>query len=228
MLSARSGFPIRLAGFGCSIAVLYALMHELIRSQGSSVGVENGVFELMQVALALVASVCFFVAARRGGTGMAALAVCGAMMAYAAARESDSWFESVFFDDAYKWLVGVPAVLVCVGAVWRHRDDFREDTLRWLNQPPATVFVIAGIYLAFVCQMLDRPGVWQDLSVASDSSTVKPVIEEAMEVFAYAAIAYSSVESILFSGVARVAASVWEEPTESSGVGVGESRERAA
>ena len=199
MLPERFGYPLRLACFGVFCAVLYAGVYATIESMGGAAGAENGPLELLQVGFAIIASCLFLRAAWISPRGVAGLATCGAMMAYASARESDQWFEAVFFDDAYKYLVGIPAILLVFSVAWRYRRGILQQTTDLLNEPPATLFILGGVYLAFVCQMLDRPSVWGNLHMASDTASIKPMIEEAMEVFAYATIAYSAIESIIFA-----------------------------
>lgn len=187
-------YPFRLAVFGVFVGVVYTLLHETQLAIGPEIGRENGPIEIAQVLLSLLATLGFSVAAARSRIGKAGLVACGGMLAYAAARESDVWFKTLLFEDAYKYVVGIPVLVFVAYVAYQQRDRIVEETLHLLNQPAGTIFILAGIFLAFVCQTLDRPGMW-----GSADHTTKAMIEETVELFAYLVFAFSATEAVWFA-----------------------------
>jgi hypothetical protein len=118
------------------------------------------------------------------------------MVGYAAARESDSIFEAVFFDDAYKWLVGLPLFLVAVASLWIDRRRVVADAMWLVRQPAITLFAIGGIYLCTFCQILDRPDMWNSISSTGEATATKAMVEEFAELFAYAILAFAGIEAL--------------------------------
>ena len=169
---------------------------------------ENGPIESAQAILALIGALGLFYAAATAKVGQAALTVCGAAIAYAAARESDDLFESLLFDDAYKYLVGLPMFVLCVVVLVRKRDGIIRETLWVMQQPSATLFAIAGIYLCFVCQSYDRPGMWHAIADETQLAITKTMVEEYAELFAYLLIALCGFEANLFARQTRVEAKI--------------------
>ena len=196
-----SGYPWRVAGFSVATAAIYTGIAETVRHAPISAAAEGGTLENLQVASALTACVGFAVAARRTHFGRAALTVCAAALAYAAARELDTVFETYLFDDAYKYLVGLPAGVICVGVCWAARKDLVGETLAMLRHPAATLAAVSATYLLFVCQTFDRPLMWTAAGTQAD--VIKPVIEETAEVFAYLVIAYAALESWFMASASR-------------------------
>lgn len=192
------GFPFRLAAFGVATVVLYQGLYAMLQGdRGAWVSAENGLVEILQVLLAVAASALLFLAARRAHVGQAAMTLGACVTGYAAARESDSWLESLFFDDAYKYLVGLPLALIAVVVLYRQRRRLIDETLWLMNQPPTVMFILAGIYLGGVCQIFDRPGTWIGLASPDQAVAAKATIEEFSELFAYLLFAFSAWESYL-------------------------------
>lgn len=189
-------FPFRVGLYGLATLVVFESAYAGICRYGAGfMGAENGPVEIAQVALALVGAIGLFSAAWWSPLGKAGLVVCGSVVAYAAARESDQLFESLLFDDAYKWLVGLPLVAVCVATVFIGRKTLIAESMWLMQHPVATLFAIAGIYLCFVCQVLDRPEMWSGLESIGDVTDTKASIEEYSELFAYLLLAFSGVEA---------------------------------
>ena len=190
-------FPVRLTFYGVIAFALFQGLYLGLNRWGSPfIGAENGPVEMTQVYLAIFTSACFFYAAYWCRVGRAGLIVCAAMVGYAAARESDSIFESMFFEDAYKYLVGLPMLLVALAALWVDRRKVIGEALWLVRQPAVTLFAIAGIYLCCMCQVLDRPDFWVEISSETEASNVKAMVEEFAEIFAYLALAFSGVEAL--------------------------------
>ncbi|MGB7346326.1 MAG: hypothetical protein WBD20_19060 [Pirellulaceae bacterium] len=190
-------FPSRLFCYAVITFVLFQAVFFCITQYGSGfVGVENGPVEMAQVYLAIIASLCLFYTAYRCRRGRAGLIACAAMVGYAAARESDSLFEAALFDDAYKWLVGLPMLLITVSALWIDRRRVVPDAMWLVRQPSVTMFAIAGIYLCAVCQLFDRPDMWTEITAATEASAAKAMVEELVELFAYLLLAFSGVEGL--------------------------------
>ena len=204
-----TSYPFRLGVFGVAVGVLYHFIAESVVAHGPSIGREGGPIENAQAIAAALAAGLFVVASIRTRIGVVGLATCAAVTAYAAGRESDALLESLLFDDAYKYLVGLPAVTMLGALAWRHRRTAWPETLTLLNHPAATLFILAGIYLAFVCQTLDRPLMWPQLTSASGENRV--LIEETVELFAYLTMAFSASESIWFSQSTRTKAAATHE-----------------
>ena len=114
-------------------------------------------------------------------------------------------FESLMFDDAYKWVVGFPMAGLVMVAVIRDRDRLIGESIRWMSRPPATLFAIAGIYLCFVCQFFDRPEMWTSIRNPTDAAHTKAMVEEYAELFAYLLLAFSGIESAILTRQDRVA-----------------------
>lgn len=174
----------------------------------ASVGRENGPIEMSQVAFAACGAVGLFLAARNTMRGRAMILVCAAAVTYAMARECDLLFETLLFDDAYKYLVGLPMGLMVVSVLWRERWELVSDFLYMMRQPAATLFGVAGLHLCVACQMLDRPLLWSGLdgAVEVEIKATQAMIEESMELFAYMLIAFSGVEAYMFANEKSAAA----------------------
>ena len=195
------GYPWRIGGIAVATAIIYGGVADVIARDPVAASIEGGPLENLQVVLALLAAMMFAVAAWRTRFGTAALTVCAAAMAYAAARESDALFETYLFDDAYKYLVGLPAAAAVALVAWRRRQTLVTETLAMCRHPAATSAAIAAVYLLFVCQTFDRPMVWD--AAGESKAAIKPVVEETAEVFAYLVIAYSAVESMMMARQSR-------------------------
>ncbi len=193
-------YPFRLAMYGLvTMAVYQAIFWGVGRYGAAVMGAENGPIETAQVVLALVGALCLFCAAAWAKIGRAGLVMCGAVVGYAAARESDLLFERLLFDDAYKWVVGLPMAVIAMVVVIRERHRLVGETMWLLRQPAATLFVVAGIFLCGVCQTLDRPDMWTSISNATEAATTKAMIEEYAELFAYLMLALSGIEAVILA-----------------------------
>lgn len=197
LASVMVSFPARLT---CYAIIAFVLVHAvflgLIRSGSGFIGAENGPVEMAQVYLALFTSICMFVAAFRSRRGRAGLITCGAMVGYAAARESDTIFETVFFDDAYKYLVGLPLLVASLTALAIDRRRVVRDALWLVRQPAVAFFALGGIYLCTFCQILDRPDIWRGISSPDEAMQTKAMVEEFAELFAYAILGFSGIEAL--------------------------------
>jgi hypothetical protein len=193
-------YPFRVLLYAGITFVMFQAIYGSIKSFGAAwLASENGPLEAAQVVLALVAAVGIFSAARWTSKGRAALVVAGAMVAYAAGRESDVLFETWIFDDAYKWLIGVPMLILAIVAVIVDRRRLLGETMWWMRQPSATLFAVAGIFLCFVCQNLDRSEMWLGLQPRQHVDTSKALVEEYAELFAYLLLAFSGVEAAILA-----------------------------
>lgn len=204
-------YPLRLCGYAAATLVVFQLVYTASVRQGASVGAENGPIEIAQVVLALLGAAGLFLAARVINRPNAGLVICGAIVTYAAARESDAVFEALFFDDAYKYLVGVPMAILVFNVLAAQRRTFIRDAAHLLHQPAATLFVVAGIYLCFVVQLLDRPTMWTGLEVTEQNEAMRASIEESMELFAYLLLAFSGIEAVMFARASVAQAAVRAE-----------------
>jgi hypothetical protein len=193
-------YPFRVGVYAIVVMVVFELVYSGIRAQGAAaMGAENGPIEMAQVALAVIGACGLFAAACLARVGRAGVVLCGAAVAYAAARESDRWFESILFDDAYKLLIGFPMLtLVCL-VTFVDRRRLVGDLMWLMHQPAATLFAIAGIFLCFVCQILDRPDMWSSVIDANQMVNAKALIEEYCELFAYLLVAFSGVEAAVLA-----------------------------
>ena len=190
-------FPTRLTFYGVLTIGLFQLVYYKLSQVGPEfVGAENGPVEMAQVYLAIFASCCLFYAATKIRRGRAGLIVCAAMVAYAAARESDTIFEAMLFDDAYKYLVGLPMLLIALAALVIDRRRIVPDAMWLVRQPAIALFAFAGIYLCGVCQVFDRPEMWSSITDPAEAETIKATVEEFAELFAYLMLAFSGIESL--------------------------------
>lgn len=197
---ATDGWTWRLSLFGVGTFALYQLLYRLLQgAHGSSLNAENGPVEILQGSLAGAAAVVFFLAARRTECGRAAMTLCGCLVGYAAARESDAVMEYWLFDDAYKFLVGLPLAAVAVGIVYRQRNQFFGDALWMMKQPAAVLYIIAGVYLGGVCQLFDRPDLWTAITSPAEVAAAKANVEELAELFAYLLFAFSAAETYILA-----------------------------
>ncbi len=200
-------YPLRLCVYAGITCVTFIAVHEgAMRIGPARMGAENGWIETAQLNLALIAAVFLFAAAKFQTRGRAGLVFCGAIVAYAAAREADLWFETLFFEDAYKYLVGLPMAIMAVVAIVAQRRRIVADSIRLFSQPAATLFAVAGILLCFVCQMLDRPGFWTGITMDAGGQATKAMLEESMELFAYLLIACSGIEALIYARQSSAAA----------------------
>lgn len=190
-------YPARLFAYAIiTFALFQGVFYGLLRSGSGFIAAENGPVESAQVYLAIFAALCLFYTAYRSRRGRAGLIVCAAMVGYAAAREADSIFEALFFDDAYKWLVGLPMLAIAITALWVDRKRVIPDALWLVRQPSVTMFAIAGIYLCAVCQLYDRPAMWSEITGGATADTAKATIEEFAELFAYVLLGFSGIEGL--------------------------------
>ena len=201
-----TSYPARMAGYGLITMLAFQFVYASIQSHGVAwLAAENGPLELSQVALLLMASAGITVAACWMPVGRSGLLAAAAVTLYAAARESDDWIEAAFFDDAYKWLVGLPAAAAVGVVAYRERGKLIEETLRITQKPSVTLLIIGGIYLCFFCQMMDRPLFWSGSGLEGNLGFQKTTVEESAELFAYLLIAFSSVEAVISAARDRTA-----------------------
>ncbi len=191
-------YPFRLALYFVITLVAVELTFAAARICGPHVvAAENGPLETAQVFLAVIGAVGLLCAARWSRIGRAAFFTCGGMLLYAAARESDRWFETLLFDDAYKWVVGLPVAVLCARVIFVQQHRWLGDAINLMRHPAATLFAVAGFYLCFVCQVLDRPDMWLEISDSQEMQTTKAMIEEFAELFAYLLLAFSGIEAAI-------------------------------
>lgn len=203
----------------CSYAVVtFAVFHFVytaIRSYGGAMmGAENGPIEMAQLALAILAATGLYFAARWTRIGRAGLVCCAAVVAYAAAREADLILETLLFDDAYKWVVGLPVAIIAIVVVFKERHKVIAESMWLLKQPAATLFAVAGIYLCFVCQFFDRPDMWAGISSKAEAEVTKAMVEEYAELFAYLLLAFSGFEAAVLAKQGRDSAALGQAEEE--------------
>ncbi|MEO1615151.1 MAG: hypothetical protein AAFV88_04830 [Planctomycetota bacterium] len=189
-----TGYPTRLAVYAISSIAASQFVFYRIETEGLAyAGRENGPVELGQAALAVCTALLLAFAAYRL-RGRATLMIVGAcLVGYAAARECDQWFESVFFDDAYKYLVGAPLFLIAVTTLAMNPKRFLAELHETARHPMMTIFVIAGIHICGFCQILDRPGLWSELGAGSEMT--KAAVEEFAELFGYLILSFAAIEA---------------------------------
>lgn len=191
-------YPLRIALYGFVSVLLFETLYLGVQRFGAeTIGAENGPVELSQVALLTLGAIAYFAAASRTPIGRFGLVLGGAALTYAAARESDTIFEQLFFDDAYKWLVGVPAAIFVLFIAWVQRDRWWKESLDLMRQPSGTLFSVAAIFLLAVCHPLDRPDFWSSISNSGQALTTKAMFEEYAELFAYLLMAVSGIEAAI-------------------------------
>jgi hypothetical protein len=200
-------YAFRVGVYGVITFLVFHFTYLAIQAYGGAVmGAENGPIEMAQLTLAILAAAGLFCAARWTRIGRAGVLTCGAVVAYAAARESDLILETYLFDDAYKWVVGLPlAVLVVVVSI-ADRRRLVGDAIWLFRQPAATLFAVAGIYLCFVCQFFDRPGMWVGISSPAEAKTTNAMVEEFAELFAYLLLMFSGFEAAIVARQHQAAA----------------------
>ncbi len=224
MIHVALGYPGRLVAYGVMAFVLGQVLYDVVLDQGSEIiGQEDGVVERTQAVLATFGAVAFFVAATKSTYGKAGLVLCGALAGYAAGRECDQWLEAHLFNDAYKYLIGVPLLAMTVVVVWKNRRTAIADSLPLARTPAITMFGIAGVYLCAVCQVFDRPDFWAGIADHDNALAIKTLVEEFAEIFGYLLIAFAGVEAVLdaWTGYSyRNDSSLWDRgfPEEESQV----------
>lgn len=193
-------YPARLALYGAITLAAYQLLYLGVQRTGAaSLAAENGPLELVQVALASFGAMALGYAAWHCPAGRFGLAASACALSYAAARELDAFVETVLFDDAYKYLVGLPLLAVTATVAWTDRRRLIADSLWLVRQPQATLFVMAGFFLVSFCQTLDRPAIWQSIAGFSAAEPARLLIEESSELFAYLLLAFSGAEGALMA-----------------------------
>lgn len=193
---------VRFACFGVLLLMGYQLLLLGVEHWGAErMGGENGPIEMGQAILAGLGSLCLFWAAWKNPCGRTGVWISASLLAYAAARECDLLFEMHLFDDAYQWVVGLPLLLVALGVTWRYRRQFFADCTWLIWHPAAIMFGIAGIYLCTVCQMLDRPAMWNRFPGAElvVLTPLKSLIEESCELFAYQLLFFAAIEAVILA-----------------------------
>ena len=196
------------AGTFATFAVIY-LASKMYPPE--SLSAENGPLELLQVGFVGAASLMLFFAAMVSDRGRAGLTVMASLAGYATAKEMDSVFEALLFDDAYKYVAAIPLMVVATVVLWRERQNVIRDAAWLMNQRTTTMFVIAGLYLFCVCQVIDGPVFWRhDATLAdsvwsgsSETQAVKQMVEEYCEVFAYAVLGFAGAEAVVMAFVNR-------------------------
>lgn len=193
-------YPTRLIVYAAIVLcacqfVLYMVQHHGIES----IAHEYGPVEKSQIWLAMFASGCLFFASTRVRIGQTGLIICACMVGYAAARESDSWFERVFFDDAYKYMAGIPLAAIALFAFYRGRKRFFVEAPELLRTPAITIFTFAGIFICTVCQSLDAPELWASIGASWDAEVMKAAVEEFAEMFGYLLLAFAGTEAVTMS-----------------------------
>jgi hypothetical protein len=199
-------YAFRLCVYSVLTYVVFEAIYAGVQTHGAArMGAENGPIEMAQLGLAIIGAVGLFCAAWWSPIGRAGLVMCGAVVTYAAARESDLLLETALFDDAYKWVVGLPMVILVVVVVIADRHRLVEGIMWLMHHPAATLFAVAGVFLCFVCQVLDRPDMWVGISNGHEAETTKALIEEYTELFAYLLLACSGIEAAIlaYSGRAK-------------------------
>ncbi|NND96987.1 MAG: hypothetical protein HKN47_06625 [Pirellulaceae bacterium] len=217
---AMVSFPARLT---CYAAIAFVLFQALFLGVGyvgpQFIGSENGPVETAQVYLAILAAACLLYAAYHCRRGRAGLITCATMVAYAAARESDSMIEAMLFHDAYQWVIGLPLFLIAITALIIDRRRVVPDAMWLVRQPAVTLFALGGIYLCTACQMLDRPDLWIGISEIAEADSTKAMIEEFAELFAYLTIAFGGIEALAMAhGLDVVAVPQADTPTSRTAV----------
>ena len=191
-------YPVRLLLYGLIAFLLCQIVFWGIEQQGVFVFVrENGPMEQTQTLLALLTSLCFFFAASQRCYGSTVLVLCGCLVGYAAARESDDLFETIFFDDAYKYLAGIPLLTIGLVVWYRNRIGFFDQAIQMLKSPAMTIFVISGIYICSICQAFDRPALWSELDWNRSTELTKAAVEEFAELFGYLLLSFSGIETVM-------------------------------
>lgn len=238
---ATDGWTWRLSLFSVGTFALYQWLYWLMQGvRGAAVNAENGPVEILQGSLAAAAAIAFFLAARQTECGRAAMTFCGCVVGYAAARESDAAMEYWLFDDAYKYLVGLPLAVVAAVVIYRDRNRLLGEALWVMKQPAAVLYIIAGVYLAAICQLFDRPDLWGAIKSPAEAAAAKANVEELAELFAYLLFAFSAAETYLLARGTRAGVTpavvepvvstlrVAGEPAQASGRGAETSRSRTA
>lgn len=202
-----SSYGLRVGVYAVITCMVFEVVYVATQTYGAKVmGAENGPIEVAQVVLALIGAAGLFYASCCAKIGRAGLVMCGAVVAYAAARESDSIFEAYLFNDAYKWLVGLPMLILVAVVVAAERHRLVADVMWLMRHPAATLFGVAGIFLCFVCQILDRPDMWVAISDAGEVEVIKALMEEYAELFAYLLLAFSGFEATVLARRGRAIA----------------------
>ena len=192
------GYPGRLVAYGLVAFILGQMLYAAVLERGwEIIGQEDGPVERTQTALAMFAAVAFFVAAKKSTYGKAGLVLCGSLAGYAAGRECDQWLETHLFNDAYKYLIGLPLLAITLVVGWKHRRTALADSIPLARTPAITMFGVAGVYLCAVCQVFDRPDFWAAIADHENVFAIKTLVEEFAEIFGYLLIAFAGVEAVL-------------------------------
>ena len=188
--------PVRFALYAAALVGGGHLLVAAVVARGTGFAAEDGPLELAQVAVAAGGAALLILAAHRTAAGRAGLAACAGALLYAAARECDGWFERTFFDDAYKYLAGLPIAAAVGFIAWRDRRNWPES-LRWCGHPSAGLFLCGGLQVVAVAALLERPALWLFVDDFDQAEAMKRVVEECCELAGYAALAAGSLELFL-------------------------------
>lgn len=198
------GYPARLCFYAACTALIMRLVLQLV-SLGDlkTLASENGPIENCQIIVLILASLLAGLAStvsienRTLNTCLAVVFLC------AAAREADDWFATYFFDDAYKWLVCLPLMVLAASLCWKSRTHLYYQMIAFLSKPYATLIIFSILMVVTLGQTLDRSSFWPDVDSSPSLGNQKAVVEETLELFAYLTLLFGANELLIHTLLQR-------------------------
>ncbi|NNJ25543.1 hypothetical protein [Alienimonas chondri] len=190
-------------------------LYQAVIAYGPGIAVENGALELLQIAVALAGGAALVAAGAVTQRGLTAIAFCAGALLYAAAREADLWFEQVAFDDAYKYLAGVPIAAAAAAVAWRDRRRWAES-LEWTAHPASVFFLCGGLQVVVAAALFDRSRLWDSIENSVQADRVKRLVEESIELSGYLTLAAGACELLITCRREAAAASRAARQTDSA------------
>ena len=198
------GYPARLCFYAACTALLMHLVLQLV-SLGDlkTLSSENGPIEVSQIVVLILAGLLAGIAStvskenRTLNTCLAVVFLC------AAGREADDWFATYFFDDAYKWLVCLPLMVLAAFLCWKSRTHLYYEMITFLSKPHATLIIFSILMVVTLGQTLDRSSFWPNVDSSPSLGNQKAVVEETLELFAYLTLLFGANELLVHTLLQR-------------------------
>ena len=162
---------------------------------------ENSLTELLHNVGALIATVCFFIGARRYADQRAFLALATSLFAMISIRELDFLFDAIVHGF---WIYPALVVLgVGVIVAWRSPGTFVRPMLSYLQGREATFVYLGFVMLIIFTRLFGTGDLWEGVMKEAYDPRVKAAVQEGLELMSYVLIAYGAVVSLRSGFAAR-------------------------
>lgn len=155
---------------------------------------EHGIIETLQSAILLVAALSYLHLARSHAAQRPLQLLLCALCLAALIREQDAWLETHL--PYISWYFCYLLPLAALGYLLRHRKHLRRPLFQLLRTHAFHMLITAAIILIPIAQGLGHRSFLLDVmnSPHLNGSHLRRLIEESLEILAYAEILFSSIE----------------------------------